>query len=97
MGEEKGGDVVGVTDQASGVEDVEQVSMEREANRTPSSRADFIGELQSVRGNSKNGNLVAAGVAREKPTAAIAKDERALIAQAATSTTPVCGKLAKKR
>src|SRR4030095_3978039 len=71
--------------------------MDGEADRTSASRADFIGKLQSVKRNSKNGNLVAAGVACEKPAAAPTENERALVAQAAASANAVCGKRAKKR
>src|SRR4030095_15719638 len=45
--EEKGGHVGGSAQKAPGVEDVEQVLMHREADRTSASRADLVGDLQS--------------------------------------------------
>ena len=85
----KRGDVVAVPDITTGVQDVQQGAIERQAQRMFASGTYFIRELEFAAGNGfEDGNLVAARVAYEQPAAVGTQKNGTLAGQALCRSQP---------
>ena len=76
-------DVVHVSGRPAGVHDVDQVLVDRDADRQDPAGGFGVGESEPVCLDPEDGDLVAAGVDGEEPASVVAEDDAALVAQAA--------------
>src|SRR5262249_19594495 len=86
------GNVVNLPNVPAGVEDIQQVIVQRQTNRSEATRGNGLEVLEPFGMHLKTGYLMAPGVDNEQPTPALIQHHRALVAQASASAKPTRSK-----